>query len=382
MAPFKLNTRCVHGERGPGAGNAYGAINVPIFQTATFAHPGVDRSTGFDYSRQTNPTRTALERVMSSLEGAADTLATASGMAAVTLAFGLFSRGDHIICTEDLYGGSVRYFDFAAGRDGLQFTYVDTADVGAVARAVRPETRALYIETPSNPTMRVTDLRAMKRLAVENNLLLIVDNTLMSPCLQRPIALGADLVIHSGTKYLAGHNDVIAGFLCSADAAMAERLRRDFTTTGACLAPMDAFLTLRGIKTLSLRVARQQENAEKIARWLGDQPAVREVAYVGLPEHPGYAVHRRQADGVGSMIALRLDGAARAVRVLERVSLISYAESLGGVESLITYPMKQTHGDVPQATRQRLGITGDFLRLSVGIEDADDLIADLAQALA
>lgn len=378
---LKFNTRCIHGDKNEIAKHAFGSIAVPIFQTATFAHPGVDRTTGFDYSRQTNPTRTELEKVVSSLEGATDTVACSSGMAAIYLAFDLFTRGDHIICTEDLYGGSVRLFDELEKRSALEFTYVDTSDSTATENAIRDNTKALYIETPSNPTMKVTDLREMRRLADKYGLLLIVDNTFLSPYFQRPFELGADVVIHSGTKFLSGHNDVIAGFLSAKDPQIAEKLRFDFTTNGCNLSALDSYLALRGIKTLPLRMEKQQENAKQIACWLAEQPEVERVYYVGLPDHPGYEVNKRQASGAGSMISFRMDSKARAVRILQNVSLISYAESLGGVESLITYPMKQTHGDLPQEVRDHLGITDDFLRFSVGIEDVDDLIADLEQAI-
>ena len=294
----------------------------------------------------------------------------------------LFEPGSHFVCTNDLYGGSVRMFQQMEERRGFSFTYVDTSDAEAAAAAVTPQTRALYIETPSNPTMRVTDLAEMKRLAEEHHLLLIVDNTFLSPYLQTPIALGADLVIHSGTKFLGGHNDVLAGFVCAARKELAERIRYLYKSVGSCLAPFDSFLMLRSIKTLAVRMECQQRNALTIARWLKQHQKVSQVYYIGLPEHPGHAIQKRQASGFGGMISFRTDTAQTARDVLSRVRLISYAESLGGVESLITYPMLQTHGDVPVDVREALGITDTFLRLSVGIESVEDLIADLEQALA
>ena len=376
---YHIDTRCVRGE---GSGeNHLGAVSVPIYQTATFAHPCVGESSGYDYTRESNPTRTKLEELVSSLEGAADTLACTSGMAAITLCLDLFDPGDHIICTEDLYGGSVRLFDDAEKKRGLVFTYIDTSSANAIRAALTPATKALYIETPSNPTMIVTDIRECAAIARENGLLLIVDNTFLSPYFQNPIALGADIVIHSGTKYLSGHNDTIAGFISSADAATAGKLRFVYKTTGSCLSAFDSFLVIRGIKTLGVRMEKQQENALKIADALKAHKKIKKVYYVGLPDHPGYEINRSQASGSGAMISFKTQNAAAAVSFINNLKLITYAESLGGVESLVTYPMLQTHGDVPADVRERLGITDDFVRLSVGIENADDLIADIYAAL-
>lgn len=378
---YSIETRCIHGEERIAKEHPYGAIGVPIFQTATFAHPGIGQSTGFDYTRESNPTRAELEKMMSSLEGAVDTVACTNGMAAVGLCLELFQSGDHLLCSEDLYGGSVRMFQSTAARRGLEFSYIDTSDAGLVEKHIQANTKALYIEKPSNPTMKVTDLHAMKALADKYHLLLIVDNTFLTPYFQRPLALGADLVIHSGTKYLGGHNDTLAGFLCTSRTELAERIRYIYKTIGCCLAPFDSFLIIRGIKTLAVRLERQQQNAMKIAEWLKQHKKVRNVYYVGLPEHPGYEVNRRQASGAGSMISFRTDSEQTARDLLERIRLITYAESLGGAESLMTFPMLQTHGDLPVEVREKLGITGDFLRLSVGFENVEDLIADLRQAL-
>lgn len=375
-------TQCIHG----GGVHAYEegtrAVSFPIYQTATFGHLGLGQSTGFDYTREKNPTRQRLEETVSALEGAVDTVAFSSGMAAVSACFELFSPGDHILCTEDLYGGVVRLFNTIGRKNGLAFDFVDSSDLASLEAALRPGTRALYIETPSNPMMHVTDLLACAALAKERGLLLIVDNTFLSPYFQNPLALGADLVLHSGSKFLSGHNDTIAGFLSSANQDLADRVRLIAKTTGGALAPFDSWLVMRGLKTLSVRMERQQENAEKIARWLGTQEQISQVFYVGLPSHPGYAVNAAQARGAGSMLSFRTDSADTARRILERVRLITFAESLGGTESLVTYPMVQTHPDVPAETRERLGITDTLLRLSVGLEHVDDLIADLAQALA
>lgn len=379
---YGFETRCIHGNGTDEKTHSYGSVAVPIYQAATFAHPGIGQSTGYDYTRESNPTRTELEHTMSALEGAVDTVACANGMAAVGLCLELFDRGDHILCTDDLYGGSVRMFESVGGKRGLEFSYVDTADADLVEAGIRENTKALYIETPSNPTMRVTDLRKMKEIADKHDLKIIVDNTFLSPLFQRPIELGADLVIHSGTKFLGGHNDTLAGFLCSADEETAKKIRYIYKTVGSCLAPFDSYLILRGIKTLSVRLRAQQDNAMKIANWLKGHEKVKQVYYVGLKEHPGYGVNASQASGFGSMISFKVDSEATARKLLESVKLIAYAESLGGVESLITYPMLQTHGGLPVEVREKLGITEDFLRLSVGIENADDLIADLEQALA
>lgn len=379
---YQIETRCICGDEKEKINHPFGAVATPIYQTATFSHPGIGKSSGYDYTRESNPTRAELEQVVSSLEGAFDTVACSSGMAAISLCLELFEAGNHIICSEDLYGGSVRIFQTVGVQRGRTFSFVNTADAEAVEQAITEHTKALYIETPSNPTMQVTNLEKMRRLAEKYQLLLIVDNTFLSPYFQNPIAFGADLVIHSGTKFLGGHNDTLAGFLCTSRPDLAERIRYLYKTTGAGLSPFDSFLILRGIKTLAVRMERQQENAMKIACWLKEHRKIKKVCYVGLKDHPGYEINQKQARGSGSMISFQTDTEETARTILERVRLISYAESLGGVESLITYPMLQTHGDVPVEVRERLGITETFLRMSVGIEHVDDLIADLEQALA
>lgn len=378
---YRIDTQCIHGENGY-HDHSYGAIPVPIYQTATYAHPGIGRSTGYDYTRESNPTRTELERTMTALERAVDTVACTTGMAAIDLCLELFQNGDHIVCSEDLYGGSVRLFQTLGAQRGITFTYVDTSDVAQTAASIRENTKALYIETPSNPTMKVTDFAEMKQLADKYKLLIIADNTFLSPYLQNPLELGADLVLHSGTKYLGGHNDTLAGFLSTNDKELAVKIRYMYKTLGCCLSPFDSYLVLRGIKTLAIRMEKQQENAMKLAKWLETQEKVEQVFYVGLPEHPGYEVNKKQARGAGGMLSFRVDSEETARHILGSVKLIQYAESLGGVESLITYPMLQTHGDLPKEVREHLGITETFLRFSAGIENADDLIADLAQALA
>ena len=377
----RFETRCIHGNQAFGFEEGMRAVSFPIYQTATFGHIGLGKSTGYDYTREKNPTRQRLEETVSALEGACDTVAFASGMAAVSACCELFGPGDHIICSEDLYGGVIRLIRTVGSKNGLEVSFADTTQVQCIREQLRPQTRALYIETPSNPMMNITDLCACAELAREKGLLLIVDNTFLSPYLQNPLELGADIVVHSGSKFLSGHNDTISGFVCCAARENGERIRLLAKTTGGVLAPFDSWLVLRGIKTLSVRMERQQSNAQQVAQWLKGHRRVTRVFYAGLEEHPGYAVNRAQARGAGSMISFRVDSEQTAHRVLERVRLITFAESLGGPEWLITYPMLQTHPDVPQAMREHLGITETLLRLSVGLEHVEDIIADLAQAL-
>ncbi len=378
---YSFETNCVHGGMDHAYEDPTRPVSFPIYQTATFGHYGVGRSSGFDYTREKNPTRQRVEETVSTLEGAADTVAFASGMAAVSACFELFAPGDHIICSEDLYGGTTRLLNTVGKKNGLTAAFIDTSSMEAIKAALGPDTKALYIETPSNPMMNVTDLRACAELARANGLILIVDNTFLTPKLQRPLALGAHIVLHSGSKFLSGHNDTIAGFLSASTQELADRVRLIAKTTGGALSPFDSWLVLRGIKTLSIRMERQEASARTLAAWLAEQPQVEQVHYVGLPSHPGYAVNAAQASGAGSMISFRVTSEAVARRILEKVRLITFAESLGGTESLITYPLLQTHPDVPPALRARLGITETLLRFSVGLEDPEDLMADLAQAL-
>lgn len=374
-----FNTLCIHGADN----NTHhtGAVSVPIYQSATFAHPGVGMSSGYDYSRLQNPTREHLENTVANLEGGVDALAFSTGMAAITTLMELFSIGDHIIASEDLYGGSVRLFEHISKKNGLTFDYLDTANIAGIKTLIRKETKAIYIETPTNPMMQVTDIATVTKLAKEYNLLVIVDNTFLTPFYQKPLSLGADIVIHSGTKFLGGHNDTLAGFLVTNKPEISEKLRFIFKTTGACLSPFDSWLLIRGIKTLALRMERQQENALKIAQWMLTIPEIKKVYYIGLADHPSYEVSKTQATGFGSMISFEVDSPETAIKLLEKINLVLYAESLGGVETLMTYPMMQTHADVPEEERLARGINDRLLRLSVGIENIDDLIADLKQAL-
>ena len=371
------NTRCLHLEETEGKTENYGAISYPIYQTATYAHPGVGQSTGYDYSRLQNPTREQLEKVVASMEGGIDAFALSSGMAAITLLMEIFQPGDHFVVEADLYGGSIRLFDNVSKKNNYEFTYLDCSR-DDIESAIRENTKAIYIETPTNPMMHVSDIAAIAEIARKHQILLIVDNTFLSPYFQNPLKLGADVVIHSGTKFLGGHNDTLAGFLVTNNEEIQEKLRFLIKTTGAGLAPFDSWLLLRGIKTLGIRMERSQENAIKIANWLKAQRVVKQVYYPGLPEHPGYTVMKKQASGFGSMLTFDVDTKAHALQILERVRMIKFAESLGGVETLITYPTTQTHADVPEDVRLKNGITHCTLRLSVGIEDIEDLLAELS----
>ena len=377
----KMETRCVHGgdHRFP---DGRDSISMPIYQTATFAHPDLGHSPDrFYYTRLTNPTRNHLEETVSSLEGAANTVAFSSGMAAISAVFEFFAPGDKILCSADLYGGTVLLFDLVSKKNGLQLEFVDTTDPAALASAMSADVKAIYIETPSNPMMNVTDIRLCADLAKKHGALLIVDNTFLSPYFQNPIELGADIVIHSGTKYLGGHNDTLAGFVCLADDHLSEKLYKISYTMGATLSPFDSWLMIRGIKTLAVRMERAQENAKAIAAFLQTHPKVTKVHYVGLPDHPGYEVNAKQSRGSGAMLSFAVDSHETALQVLAKVKIITFAESLGGPESLITLPVTQTHADVPEEERRRLGITDSLLRLSVGLENAQDLIEDLRQAM-
>ena len=379
---YQIDTVCIHGQGSRKAIETTGAISFPIYQTAAYAHPGVGRSTGYDYNRVQNPTRQEVERIVTDLEHGTDAVGFATGMAAVNAFMELFAPGDHVVATDDLYGGVIRQFRKVNEKNGMQFTYVDTSNLAAVEKAMQENTKLIYLETPTNPMMQVTDIRAVSEIAQKHGCLLAVDNTFLTPYFQTPLDLGADVVIHSATKYLEGHNDTLGGFLVTNNEQIAERVREMVKTTGACLAPFDAWLILRGIKTLSVRMEKHQENALAIARWLQKHPRVKHVYYAGLTDHPGYAVSQRQCRGYGGMLTFHVDSQETAHRVLERVRLIKFAESLGGTESLMTYPFTQTHADVPDEKRRANGIDETTLRMSLGIENVNDLIADLEQALA
>lgn len=358
-----------------------GAVSFPIYQSATFRHPGLYQTTGYDYSRLQNPTREELENTIANLENGRFGFAFSSGMAAISTILSLFSPGDHIIVSDDLYGGTYRLFEEIYKKFGMEFSYVDTSNIRDIEKAVKVNSKAFFVETPSNPIMKVADLKKISELAKNKEMLLIVDNTFLTPYFQRPLELGADIIIHSGTKYLGGHNDTLAGLIVVNDDVLSERLKLVQKSEGAVLSPFDSWLILRGIKTLGVRLEKQQENAMKIASWLCNNKSVTKVNYVGLPDHEGYSISKSQASGFGAMISFNVKNKQIVEKVLEKVQLVIFAESLGGVESLITYPVVQTHAAIPEEMRQRIGVTDTLLRLSVGIEAAEDIIADLEQAL-
>lgn len=373
-----IATRCLHLEETEGIKENYGAVSYPIYQTATYAHPAVGQSTGYDYSRLQNPTREHLEKLVAGLEGGEDALALSSGMAAIALLFEIFEPGDHVIAEADLYGGSIRFFHHVSQKNGIEFSYADCSK-DDITRYIKKNTKAIYVETPTNPMMHVSDIEKIAEIAKAHGLLLIVDNTFLSPYFQNPLKLGADVVIHSGTKFLGGHNDTLAGFVVTNREEIGEKLRFLIKTTGAGLAPFDSWLILRGIKTLGIRMKQSEKNAAVIADWLKNQSIVAKVIYPGLPEHPGYEIMKKQARGFGSMLTFYVDTKEHALAILEKVKMIQFAESLGGVETLITYPATQTHADVPEEVRLKNGITDCTLRMSIGIEDIEDLIGELTE---
>ncbi|WP_317302216.1 PLP-dependent aspartate aminotransferase family protein [Acidaminococcus timonensis] len=374
---MKFTTACIHGS---GSNDATGAVSPALYLTSTFAHPGLGQSTGWAYTRESNPTHARLEKVLSTLEAGVDALCFSSGMAAIDAVMRLFRSGDHIVTGFDLYGGSFRLFENTYEPYGMTFTPVHTSDLDAVEKAIRPNTKAIYLETPTNPTMEITDLEALSALAHKKGLLVIVDNTFLSPYFQQPLTLGADIVLHSATKYLSGHNDLLAGCVISKDPDVAARLRAIYKTTGAVLSVFDSWLLLRSLKTLPVRMKQHQENALYLARWLEEQPIVEKVLYPGLPQHPGYAIQKKQARGFGGMISFYVKKEAYVKPILQSIRLIQFAESLGGTESLLTYPITQTHADLTPEEAEEKGITHTLLRFSVGLEDKEDLRDDLAQA--
>lgn len=374
-----LETKLV--QAGVGKDDKTGAVSFPVYYATAYRHPALGESTGFDYARTANPTRSVLEEAIAEAESGDGGFACASGMAAIHTIMGLFSQGDHLIVSLDLYGGTYRLFEQVLSRYGLAFTYVDLRDQLELQKAIRPETKAVFVETPTNPLMQITDIREVTQLAKRHGLLTIVDNTFMTPYCQRPLELGADIVLHSATKYLGGHNDVLAGLIVTKGLELSEKIRFLHNSIGAVLGPQDSWLLLRGMKTLALRMERHQSNAYVIAQKLREHPAVTEVFYPGLTDHPGYDVQRGQASGFSGMVSFRVRSAEQVATFLKNLQVVSFAESLGGVESLCTYPATQTHADIPQEIREHVGVCDRLLRLSVGIEHPDDLIADLSRAL-
>ena len=379
MSNQNFSTRSV--QIGVGRDDQTGGISFPIYPSATYRHPGVGQSTGYDYTRSGNPTREVLEEGLAKLEGGVRGLAFASGMAALTTLFLHFSSGDHLVLSEDLYGGTYRVLADVFAKLGVSASYVDTANTAAVEAAITADTKALLVETPGNPLLGVADLSALGALCKKHDLLYIVDNTFLTPALQRPIEFGADVIVHSATKYLGGHSDLCAGALIAKDEEFGERLYMLQNATGAILPPQDCWLLIRSLKTLPLRIQRHCETALTVAQWLQNHPKVEKVYYPGLEDHAGHELSQQQASGFGGMLSFRIETPELAAKALEKLQLISFAESLGGVESLMTLPAVQTHGDIPEKERERLGITDTLLRLSVGLEEAEDIIADLEQAL-
>ena len=373
-----IETNLVHG-----SGNydeKTGAITVPIYQSATFKHEGLNKSTGYDYSRTQNPTREALEKTIALLEGGKQGFAFSTGMAAIAAIGDLFLPGEHVILSEDLYGGTYRYFE-GLKKYGIETSYIDTTKEEALVEGLQENTKAIFIETPSNPMMKITDIKRVSEIAKQRNILTIVDNTFLTPYFQKPLELGADIVIHSGTKYLGGHNDTLAGLIVVKEDGLIEKFKINQKSVGAVLAPFDSWLILRGMKTLGIRLEKQQQNAMILAKFLSENEKVEEVFYPGLPSHPGFDILQKQSKGFGGMISFTLKNLKAVERVLEEVKIITFAESLGGVESLITYPYVQTHEAIPEKMRESVGVTDKLLRLSVGIENVQDLIEDLDSAI-
>jgi cystathionine beta-lyase/cystathionine gamma-synthase len=354
---------------------------TPIYQTSTYVQEGLGRHKGYEYARTQNPTREALERNVASLEGAEYGFAFGSGLAALDAVLKLLSAGDHIVSGANIYGGSHRLMEQVYGRLGLRFTFVDSREPGNIERAIGPATRLVYCETPTNPMMHLTDLSAVGDITSARGLLLVVDNTFATPYFQRPLGYGADIVLHSTTKYLNGHSDMVGGLAVTSRDDLAERLGFLQNASGGVPGPMDCWLALRGVKTLPLRMRKHDENGRRIATWLSSHPKVSKLYYPGLPSHPQHELACRQMSGFGGMISLDLGDAAKAKQVVERTRIFALAESLGGVESLIGHPASMTHASVPRPMREAMGLTDSLIRLSCGIEDTEDLMADLEQAL-
>jgi cystathionine gamma-lyase/homocysteine desulfhydrase len=376
---MRRKTKLIHGGI-PGDPHT-GAVSVPIYQVSTYKQEGIGGHKGFEYSRTGNPTRHALEELIKDLEEGYAGFAFASGMAAITAVMMLFNSGDHVILTDDVYGGTYRVMTKVLNRLGLEATFIDTSDLSNIEKHIQPNTKALYIETPTNPLLKITDIHAASAIAKKHGLLTIVDNTFSTPYWQTPIALGADVVVHSATKYLGGHSDVVAGLAVVNSEELAEKLHFIQNSTGGILGPHDSWLLMRGIKTLGVRMEEHEENTRKVVEFLVNHPAVQKVYYPGLETHPNYEVAKQQMRGFGGMVSFDVGSAEKADQVLNRVRYFTLAESLGAVESLISLPAKMTHASIPKERREQLGITDGLIRISVGLEDAEDLIEDLAQAL-
>ena len=377
---YSINSLLIHG--GIDGDEATGAVNVPIYQTSTYKQDGLGQTRGgWEYSRTGNPTRAAVEKLVADLEKGRYGLAFASGLAAINTVLSLFKSGDKLIVSDNIYGGTFRILDNVFNNFGITYEIVDTSDLDQVKRAITPEVKAIYIETPANPLLTVTDIAAVAKIAKKENKLLIVDNTFLTPYLQRPIELGADIVIHSGTKYLGGHSDTISGFVVVNDKEIADRLYYLQNAIGGVLSPFDSFLVIRGIKTLGVRMDRHVANAERVAEWLLDSGYAEKIYYPGLITDPGYEIQKKQADGPGAMISFVLKREYDYKKFYKSLKLVTLAESLGGVESLVCHPASMTHAAIPAEIRKQVGIVDELIRLSVGIESAVDIIEDLKQAI-
>jgi cystathionine gamma-lyase/cystathionine beta-lyase/cystathionine gamma-lyase/homocysteine desulfhydrase len=374
-----FSTTAIHAGNEPDS--ATGAVSVPIYQTSTYAQDALGKHKGYEYARTQNPTRSALEKNISALENARFGFAFASGMSAIDAALKLVKGGDHVILGDNTYGGTFRLFNRILSDYGIQFDLADTSDITNLERAFRPNTKMVFVETPTNPVMTVSDLRAVSELAHANGAKVVCDNTFLSPYFQQPITLGCDVVVHSTTKYLNGHSDSVGGFLALNDEADAERIAFVQNGIGAILSPFDSFLVLRGTKTLAVRMEAHDKNGRVVANFLAEHPGVKKVYYPGLASHPQHELAKRQQTGFGGMVAFETGSLENARKVLEGVRLCTLGESLGGVESLISHPASMTHASVPAETRDRLGITDGLVRVSVGIEDVEDILEDLDQAL-
>ncbi|MDP9121268.1 MAG: PLP-dependent aspartate aminotransferase family protein [Acidobacteriota bacterium] len=374
-----FSTRAIHAGQAPDPRT--GAVAVPIYQTSTYVQEGVGEGAVYEYARVQNPTRSALEENVASLEGGLTGHAFASGMAAISCLMTLVKAGDHVVASRNVYGGTYRYFSRILENYDLSFSWIDSSDLGAVEAAIRPNTRMVYIETPTNPVMEITDIAGAARIAHAHGALVAVDNTFLSPYLQRPIEHGADVVVHSTTKFMNGHSDSIGGVLVAARPSDSEWFAFVQKSVGAILSPFDSFLTLRGIKTLAVRMERHEQNAQAVVALLAAHPRVRRVLYPGIPDHPGHEIQKRQASGFGAVLTLEMGSYDAAKKFLDGVRVWSLAESLGGVESLISHPASMTHASVPPERRAEIGLTDGMVRLSAGIEDKADLLADLSQAL-
>jgi len=378
---MKFSTKAIHAGQEPDPST--GAIMTPIFQTATYVQTGLGEHKGFEYSRTQNPTRSALEECMAAIEDGRYGLAFASGMAAESAILSLLSAGDHLVSCDDLYGGSYRIFERVMRRYNVETTYVAADNIAGYEQAIRPNTKLIWLETPTNPLLRLIDIQAVAAVAHRHNLLLVVDNTFASPYFQQPLKLGADIVVHSTTKYLNGHSDIIGGALVLNNEEVYQAIKFYQNAAGGVPSPFDSWLTLRGIKTLAVRMRQHEENAMAVAKFLAEHPRVEKVYYPGLPAHPDYELARRQMSGFGGMVSFQFKGVYADVdKVVRRFKVFALAESLGGVESLVCHPASMTHGSIPKDIRESRGLTDTLLRLSVGIEDRDDLLADLEQALA